>query len=419
MVRGRQKRRLIGCVAAAILSALAIRAGDVRGDGPRVDYLDTQVAHVADQRVLLRSSIQITGGKQRWFSVYFHFRLDAKTAIVLPNGKKFLALWGSLYPPSNVAAAHYDNITMPIPVKGIEAAVNLPKGKRTLLWGVCDVWDPAAKKYLGSGSQVRTPLLVTIDRTGKVTGIDTFNTGRLRPDVNDADAKFKARKATLKTTHVALRQTVALHRAADVTGGTKDVLVVGDYQAPLGSPNRGYFFEKIDTPQKAREFALIGFSDDVVIETEAQYQAIVKALKARGWQKQHLAGIPPALGVTVKEEPGLGYRVEATILIYSNSLKILRGVVHVRCNVAYDGRLGQKVTRLVKAPELPFGVAPGWKQPMPMDPADYDELLAGLLVDEGTQRIPSYVTVTDEVVTVPCARGEDPQTYKDPPQPKE
>ena len=383
-----------------------------------VDYLDTQIAPWDGKDVVVQGSIDITDGQQKWYAVYFQLRLDAKTSLTVAGDKGFLAYWGALFPPSNVPRATYDDIRMRLPKEKIEEATNLPRGHRTLVWVICDVWDCQARKYVGTGWNVRAPLLVTTDQAGKIVNIERFPTWRVRPDVNDPQNKIKVLTAALQTTHATLRQSVKVYKAHDVKGGISHILVAGDYQARLSSPSRGYFFSKIDTPQKALELTLVSRGESVLIKTPAQYAAIAGAVKAVGWKPQHLIEKPPLLGVDVTEEPGLGYRVRATVIEHNPALRILRDVQLIQARVTYDGQFSEEITTLIKAPELPYGVPPGWTQPLPKGPVEYDKIVSTSLTNEGSQRLPEYVKATEETATIPCATGDNPDLYSNPAKPK-
>jgi hypothetical protein len=403
-----------------LLSALVLTAACTTAGAadPAVDYLDTQIAPWDGKTVTIQGSVEIASGQQKWFPVYFQLRLDAKTPLTIGANEGFLAYWGALFPPSNVARATYDDIRIGLPKEKIEEATNLPKGQRTLVWAICDVWDSQAKKYVGTGWDVRAPLLLTTDQNGKIVNVERFPTWRARPNVSDAQMKIKVLAAAIQTTHATLRQSVKIYKAHNVKGGVHHILVAGNYQGRLRSLSRGYFFSKIDTPQKALELVLISRGESILIKTPGQYIAIATALKTAGWKPPHLMEKPSVLGVDVTEEPGLGYRVRASIIRYNYSLRILRDVELIQARVTYDGAIGEEITTLIKAPELPYGVPPGWTQPLPKGPVEYDKLVSTALTDTGSQRLPEYVKATDQAATIPCARGENPDLYSDPSKPK-
>ena len=402
--------------ALAALAAWCLLAGPAAGQarGPKVSVLDTEVLGTNDQKAIVRAKLEIADGRQKSFLVYFQVRQDEKTPLIVAANKSLLGLWGRLVPPSNVASAYYDDVRFAFPVKNLQEAKNLPKGRRTLLWIVCDVWDPLASKYVGLGWPVRTPLLVTTDADGRIVKVETFSTRRYAPAANDPTQKIKVLKAELRTRHATLRPTVQLSKAEDVNGRVQFLLQAGTYQATLDSPDRGYFFSRIDTPAKALDFALVSYPHSVLIKTPEQYKAIVAALKKAGWTDSQLTSEPPLPGVSVTEEPQLGYRVRAMLVGHNYALRLLRGAMLVETTITYDGRFSEKVTRLVTPPELPYGVPAGWKQPLPIGPAEYDDLVSGTFTRDGSERLPQYVHVTKEVIEVPCAVGETPQMYKVP-----
>ncbi len=193
-----------------------------------------------------------------------------------------------------------------------------------------------------------------------------------------------------------------------------NILVRGDRQAELGTLDRSFFFEPIDSLEKARELVELGYPGAVVIETSAQYALIVKALRAKGWlpDKQIKLEKPSSYGVTVRIEPELGYRVTSLMIDHTNLYDLgSRNVMYREFAVASDGRMGMdKEVECILAPESETGAPPGWAQPLPMDPKPYNDFLRMLLTAEGSRSIPKVV-VADRKAAIKCAEGEEPEWY--------
>lgn len=404
----------------ALMGVLSAAAGmDARA--AEVHYRDTQILRVDDQHVGVRASFEIRNGPQKWFRVYFQVLRDEKTPLSQPDGKALLAQWADLFPPAEPANALYTDIRMPLPLKAIRSAAGgLPRGKQTVLWVVCAVWDAAERKFLGSGWPARAALLVTTDEAGKIVAMSDFNVDSARPRPHDPEAKIKARTCKLDTRHLSLHPGVALYKAAyadaSKPAGGQHFLIGADSQADLYSAHRGRFFGRIDTPKKALEFALLDWPGGILIKTAEQYREIAKALKSRGWPGPFLNEKPAFVGIDVTELSGLGYRVRATLIAQDPARTLLRGVVLLECNVSHDGRFRHKVTELIRPPDLGPRTTPA----TPGEPAiaieakPYDELVRGLLTEIGSQRLPDYVVVTGDVATIPVYKGCDTTQYKAP-----
>ncbi len=193
----RYDRRLLtfASVAFAVVSICFV---SVEGTATDVMYLQTKVTRSSEELLVGHGAFEISGPPHRWYGVYFQVRLDADTALRLESEKEdkyLIKHWGDIFTPENVVTARYTDCRAGIPVKEIASAANFPKGKRTALWVVCDVWDVETKKYIGSGWSVRAPLIVTRDKAGKIIGIETFNTDPINPKKNHYSRRSMSRNA--------------------------------------------------------------------------------------------------------------------------------------------------------------------------------------------------------------------------------
>jgi len=396
------------------LSPLSARPLPAENVSPHVRNLDTEVTWPGQEYILLRGAFEITGPTHRWYGVYFQLRLDAATPLKEKGKEGFVKLWNNIFTPENVETARYTDCRLDIPVNQIASATGLPRGKRTVLWAVCDVWDTESKKYIGSGWDVRAPLIVTTDEAGKIVKIETFNTSQFSPKKNHYSATINVKECQLHLRHLNLKPGARLYRAVKLRHETHDLLVMGDRQAELTSKNRGFFFKPIDSPEKAAELVEIGYPGAVIIKSAEQYQAIVKALKAKGWLPgEHIkVEKPPSYGVTVTAEPQLGYRVKVLMIHHINYYDLgLRQPMYREFAVASDGRIGIVTEILcIEAPQTPYGAPPGWAQPLPLGPKEYNKALRSVLTAEGSRTIPP-VTVTNRKTAIKCAQGEDPGWY--------
>jgi hypothetical protein len=379
-----------------------------------VNYLDTEVTYPDPEYLLVRGAFEITGPPNQWYGVYFQIRFDASTPLKEEGKEGFLKLWNNIFTPENIETARYTDCRLDFQIKDIAAATNLPKGKRTVLWMVCDIWDTEGKQYIGSGWSARAPFIVTTDASGKIVKVELFRTPPFTLKNNHETAKINAKESELSLKHLKLKPGVKSYRAIEVRHENRDFLVLGDQQADLRSENRGYFFEPIDSPQKAAELVEVGYPRAVIIETPEQYELIMKALKAKGWKAENIPmEKPPSYGLKVTEEPQLGYRVTALMIDYIDYYSLgLRYVMYREFAVAPDGRLGITDEKTcIEAPQTPYGAGPGWTQPLPIDPEDYTQVLRLVLSADGSRTIPPVI-VTDRTVAVPCAEDSDADWFE-------
>jgi len=372
--------------------------------------------------LLVRGAFEIVGNPQEWHGVYFQIRLDANTPLKEKDREGFVRFWNNIFTPENVDSARYTDCRTAFQLKDIEAATNLPKGKRTILWIVCDLWDDQNKQYIGSGWGARAPVIVTTDATGKITKVDLFRTSPFSVKKNHQTEKVNMKECELSLKHLKLKPGVKLHREITLRLESQDVLMLGDYQADLRGESRGYFFEPIDSAQKAAELVEIGFPRGVIIETPEQYGLIKKALKAKGWVETPTRGKeqdipvedPPSYGLKVTEEPGLGYRVTALMIDYLDYYSLgLRHILYREFAVSSDGRIGMGTeTICIEAPQTPYGAPPGWTQRSPIDPEEYTKVLRLVLSPEGSRDIPAVI-VTDHREAVPCAEDQEANWFED------
>lgn len=403
----------------AVVGALAIILGvaslPLDTAAVEVNYMDTLVTYPDPTYLLVRGAFEIVGNPQQWHGVYFQIRLDAETPLKEKDREGFVRLWNNIFTPENVDSARYTDCRTAFQLKDIEAATNLPKGKRTVLWIVCDLWDDQNKQYIGSGWGARAPVIVTTDATGKITKVDLFRTSPVSVKKNHQTEKVNMKECELSLKHLKLKPDVKLYREITQRLESRDVLMLGDYQADLRGENRGYFFEAIDSPQKAAELVEIGFPRGVIIETPEQYGLIKKALKAKGWKDEDIPlEEPPSYGLKVTEEPGLGYRVTALMIDYLDYYSLgLRYIMHREFAVSSDGRIGMGAeTICIEAPQTPYGAPPGWTQRSPIDPEEYTKVLRLVLSPEGSRDIPAVI-VTDHRAAVPCAEDQEANWFVD------
>lgn len=383
-----------------------------------VRYIDTEAWRLTEDqsRVIVRGAFEIIGQPQRWYHVYFQLRRDAETAFKDKDGKDFVRRWGEIFTPENVNMARYTDCRIGLPVAEIGSSPDLLWGKRMTLWAVCDVWDVEAKKYLGGGWPVRTPVLVTTDGVGNVQNVEFFYTPPFATYLkrNHASETIAAKECALDLEHLTLKKGTGVARAVGQKHEVYDVLfsLTDGVQTEVRLSERGYFFGTINAPDQARELAQLAYPKSVIINTPNQYRAIVAALKNIGWTDQHIpVAEPKSYGVTVQEEPDLGYRVTMLLMDYNRYLAGFQDVLLCEFCIAHDGRMDAEETVCIKGPESETSRPPGWTQPLPAGTAKYTDTIKAALLATETETIPNYVIVKDKKTRIPCRTDREPGGY--------
>lgn len=160
---------LFACLATPVLA---------QADPPAVDvkYLETEAWRHEDTLVV-RGAFEISGPAHRWYGVYFQLRLSDDVALKAPGENGFAKKWSDLFTPESPAPARWTDCRIGFPLSEIEKAENLPRGARTELWAVCDLWSQETEQYVGSGWPVAAKFFVTTDAAGKITAVEFPDAG--------------------------------------------------------------------------------------------------------------------------------------------------------------------------------------------------------------------------------------------------
>ncbi|HUT35883.1 MAG TPA: hypothetical protein VNE39_20515 [Planctomycetota bacterium] len=297
--------------------------------------------------------------------------------------------------------------------------------------------------WYGFYAQVR----VNADKAGKVTRVEfacshPFVLRRSR----DA-CPIQGLEMQLKLRHLQPKPGVKLCRAANSKYEPYDVLLLGDRQTYLWTADRGFFFQSIDGPQKALELFQLAHGGAVVIKTRQQFDAIVNVLRPLAKKEEpppkkkeepppskvtvpvvgtvpgplpcegfRLLAQPPSFGVSVTEEPGVGYRINVLLIEFNRYTRSLGDIRHHDVVVTTDGRIGDRATLCVKGPEAEYSRPPFWVQPGPTSAGHYAELLKPVLKPDGSEAIPRMAVVTARPATFPSAEGDpDDERFFTPP----
>ncbi len=368
-------------------------------------YLDNEITKNEQDYFVLRSAVELDAPPGRWFAFDVEFRLSRAEPLILPSGKVLVKRWNNLFTPHDPRPTRWLDCRLDVDFDELETAENFPKGKSFVLWAMGLIYNWEQRSYVGSGWDVRAPLLLTTDSNGTVINCKA---PRLLPldllELNPAwQQNISARKARLELSHLQLREEGVAALVAREDGSSIPVLAAEETQAwqPQGY---GGFFSPIDSPEKARELLELQMPGHVIIQSRGQYQAIIEAIKAVGWaQQRDIIAEPPAIGETVTEIEGLGYRISQLGIdpLPQDDSELLGDIVYRDIYVTHDGRVGFSPVRCVRGPHLPPPNNPDWQQPAPSDPETYTQAIRDVLREGEFRTLPNKFIATDETLALP------------------
>jgi len=134
-----------------------------------VVFLDNELT-VLPKKVVIRAAFEVTGPAHRWYTIYFHLAL-ARNRYLMQGKKRLVHMWGSVFTPANMRTARWTDIREQFTFKEL-ALTNLPRGQRTRVWAVYNIWDNRARKYVNNGWIKRSELFITTDAAGKVKQVE-------------------------------------------------------------------------------------------------------------------------------------------------------------------------------------------------------------------------------------------------------
>ena len=172
------------------------------------------------------------------------------------------------------------------------------------------------------------------------------------PEIEKSHAtdKIAAREVELTAGHLKLKAGARLYRIMGLKLDPREVAILGQSQAELAlykNHDWGWFFQAIDSPEKAVELVELPLAGAVIVKTAQQYQAILGAARQqRGFQEADhvLCADPPSLGLSVAAQDDGSYRVRMLIGICYDKDN-LSYVGHYDCIVSREGRIICKSTR--------------------------------------------------------------------------
>lgn len=353
--------------AAVVLSAAGLQAGppaEAKTDPARAEMLETEITRYDPRTLVVRSAFRVSEATHRWFTLYTQIQFVDQSFLKRADGRDFLKLWGDIFTPRN-DPAEYTECRLGLTHAELENTANLPAGTRTILFVSNHLWDKKQKKYIGHGWPARAPLIVTTDKRGKITKAQTFTAPPPPVADNDAYKEVDGKVCTLTLVHLQPKEGLEVAETRTPRDQAVYRLYLKAQQATLGSTAVGHFFGTIDTAAKARELVELGLPKSLVIKDEKQFDAIVAELKkiprwqAEDWMK---AGRPQWYGLTVTEEPGLGWHVKVLVYwYYDYGVFGHRHLVQRHYRITRGGRIGMDEKIILLGPAPPYGIPPGWR----------------------------------------------------------
>lgn len=345
----------------------------------QAEYLRVQV-RVSDVTIFVENDFRITSG-DGWTFIPVTFVYLEKGNVDKPLHEKadedFRVEWSVVIPPEEYTAT-WRETTVKFTKADLEAATDLPKGKRTVLWAVPALWHIEAKTYLPFGWEAAAPLAVTTDAAGKITAMETFPTSPRQVERNHRTQTLVGKECKLDLKQLQLKDDCRLVKNAyglQIVGPTS--------QIGLDKPGRGAFFGAIDTPEKARELFEVGIGGSKIIKDKEQYELIRTLGTQLGDREFYRTGAEVTSGIKLTEVPGIGYHIEALTLDYSLESEKFIGVSQRDTYITNEGVITEK----------------GWRGNYL--PPEFDKMVRPFLKEASLETVPVRVTVTNKDVTTP------------------
>jgi len=407
-------KSLVGCLACLVAAAAVVgspgaaRAGESRPAEAKVEYIGCEVVSADKESVVIRAKFCVTGALDAPVAPIFNLSLalpaDGNAPLYRKDGKPVMVEGQKASAPERSEKAVRHEVQGTIKTADLEAA-GLPKDKRVILWAACCAYDTQAGKYLhGNWWGVRAPLIVTTDNEGKVAKFQTFPVEAMLVSPNEEKETVPAREYALQTKHLKLKEGAKLYRVFRYKSDDvhfDELLLDAKSNTYLYGTGRGYFFERIDSPEKAVELALLACSGGRIIKTQEQFKAVADGIT----DKKVIDEIkkPEFHGVSVSEEPGLGYCVRALVIRPERSLNLLGDIDQVEWNIGSDGRIGEKHVTCIISPESMGSLPPGDAATQVRNERRqaYDKLLKQVLKKDGVDTIGEFFILTGKKTSVP------------------
>lgn len=406
---------LIPAVAAAVL-VVGVSLAPAAPEEVTAKFLETEIALTRNGKfVVSRAAFEVTGPAHRWYSVQFKFLKSKGVPLLSAKGKPFQRTWNNLFTPDNMPTARWTDCRLAVRLSDLELEVaNLNKGKQNVIWVTPALYDYENGEYVGNGWNARSPLVLDVDKEGRIIKASTFNVRSPKPENNHPSERIRAHQAKLQLKHLKPKPGTSVHVAYGLKKTPYIILINDKQQALLQSSSRIAFFQTPQNEQQARELALLPFSGAMIIKTPQQYNAILAAVKDLGWKvdRDILETQPESYGVTVTKIPELGYRVD--MLMADRLDKMVRDVYIRRVHIGLDGRMSMDVKQCIRAPELGISAKEDFVQPLPAGPWKYSDAITKVLDEKEIQSVPEFVTKTGKTIAVPCRAGDVKRSYSDP-----
>jgi len=373
----------------------------VQGAVPTLDVSSFTMDTAPGGRIRLDGAFSLRGPTQRWYTVAYGLFTPAGEPVADAQGKP--VRFGSvlLFPPENVCPATYPPLQSEALLKDLPPCPGLPKEQRAVL-KVAPVALPQETADAPPSLNAALPLVVTTDAAGVITRAAAFPVEPVKPAPLSAGEKMNARILEPRFKALRLKPGAQLFRALGLKHDLREYVLVEGRLAELRGPSRAFAFD-LSGPggaERAAELVMLSHPGAVILQTREQYQALLKALRDKGWPPGLEAPLdnPPGLGLSVEPEPSLGWRVRVLWAVCDRYYGRFLGSVffHEFC-VSEKGEIGfgQSVVCI----------------PAPAMDKDYTNLATEVLAKAGAQTVPDFVALTDKKASFPCPEGSSASYY--------
>lgn len=385
-----------------------------------VRYLDTEVTEIGQDDAgakffVVRGAFETTAPPHHWLELNFEFRLSQALPLLVEGQSPLMKRWNDLFTPDAPRPVRWTDCRRDVDFAELQAATNLPKGKSFVIWVMAVVRDYARGTLVGSGWDVRQPLLVETDDNGSIVDMQTVRLDTNHPmDIDSEGERLMVREMQLQTEFLSKPKGLLAYEAIDQKGNPVRILMVGTKQ--LWDPmDFGYALSPIETPEAARELVELLHPGATVLETREQYDAVVGAVRSAGERlRQSLREDPSIAGAVVSPVEGLGYKVRLLLLEPGPKDGSIGNVTQWTYYVTRDGRLGEERTVCIRGPQAAGPQPEGWTRITPADAEIYSEAIRAVLEEDQTRRIADPFRSTGRNVAIHAPASVDRSVFQVP-----
>jgi hypothetical protein len=344
-------------------------------------YLPLDCLEVRQDGIIVRAGLQLQAPPNKWFDVDFVLCGDQEDDAPAETREH----WGSLFTPSAPGAVTWDDIRFGFTRDAIASAARSTTDLQGLCV-LCRVRPTGKSQPLPGFWHARLRLLVQLDAMGGLVRLEPVEPAVFEPLQAKPQIPIQAHLAELRKTELKLAEGARLCQAIDPSGRPHLLLWRQDRMCPLQSLTRGMFFQKIDSPRKARQLVELAWPGSRQILSARQYEAVASAASQAG---ATIAKAPDSFKPDARPMASIGYRVQMVLLTCPHDDHPPE-VWQIDCLVLENGQLASRSRQLI-APGKALSALPTYEDLLSRQ---YDALIG--------QEIPLRVEITSQSVQIPC-----------------